>query len=158
MTREEKIDLVNELTNSFTDANIIICDYKGLFVKDLESLRKAASQADAKVRVVKNTLAGIVFSNLGVKELQLKDNNIFIWSKDQLSLAKFVQKFADTNSEKFIIKSGLLEGKVVSTAHIVEISKLPSKEELLGMLLSVWNAPIRYFVTALDNLKKSKES
>lgn len=59
---------------------------------------------------------------------------------------------------KLVIKTGCLEGEVVDAKHIEAVSKLPSKEELIGMLLSVWTAPARYFVTGLDNLRKEKEA
>lgn len=158
MTKQDKIELVNTLSSSFTDMNIIVCDYKGLSVRDLESLRQSAFKAEAKVQVIKNTLATIAFKNANISGIDLKDTNIFIWSKDQISLAKIVQKFADSNKDKFIIKAGFFDGVAVDSKHIESVSKLPSKEELIGMLLSVWTAPARYFVTGLDNLRKSKEA
>lgn len=158
MTKQDKIELVNTLSSSFTDMNIVVCDYKGLSVRDLESLRQSAFNAEAKVQVIKNTLAAIAFKNANISGIDLKDTNIFIWSKDQISLAKIVQKFADSNKDKFIIKAGFFDGVAVDSKHIESVSKLPSKEELIGMLLSVWTAPARYFVTGLDNLRKSKEA
>lgn len=158
MTKQDKIELVDNLSSSFADVNIIVCDYKGLSVRDLESLRQNAFKAEAKVQVIKNKLAAIAFKNASISGIDLKDTNIFIWSKDQISLAKIVQKFADSNKDKFIIKAGFFDGSVVDSKHIESVSKLPSKEELIGMLLSVWTAPARYFVTGLDNLRKIKEA
>lgn len=158
MTKQDKIKLVEQLSSSFLDSNVIVCDYKGLSVRELEALRKSALQTNAKVQVVKNKLASIAFKNAKIEGITLKDTNIFLWSKDQISLAKSAQKFADANKEKFIIKAGFFDGKAVDSKHIESISKLPSKEELIGMLLSVWSAPARYFVTGLDNLRKSKEA
>lgn len=158
MTKQNKAKLIEQLSSSFLDSNIIVCDYKGLSVKELEILRKDALYFDSKVQVIKNKLASIAFKNANVEGIALKDTNIFLWGKDQIALAKSAQKFADANKEKFIIKVGFFDGKVVDTKHIESISRLPSKEELIGMLLSVWTAPARYFVTGLDNLKKSKEA
>lgn len=158
MTKQDKVVLIDELSESFKDSNVVVCDYKGLSVRNLELLRKNALKADIKVKVIKNTLAGIALKNAGIEGIELKDTNIFLWSKDQVSLAKNAQKFADENKEFFVVKSGFFEGSVVDAKHIESVSKLPSKEELIGMLLSVWSAPIRYFVTGLDNLKKQRES
>lgn len=158
MTKQEKIQLVNEISSSFLDSNIIVCDYKGLSVRDLETLRKEMLKIECSVQVIKNKLAAIAFKNAKIDGIALKDTNIFLWGKDQISLAKVAQKFADANAEKFIIKNGFFEGAAVDSAHIKAISKLPSKEELIGMLLSVWSAPARYFVTGLDNLRKQKEA
>ena len=158
MTKQDKAKLIEQLSSSFLYSNIIICDYKGLSVKELEVLRRSALQSDSKVQVIKNKLASIAFKNANIEGITLKDTNIFLWGKDQIALAKSVQKFADANKEKFVIKAGFFDGKAVDSNHIESISKLPSKEELIGMLLSVWTAPARYFVTGLDNLRKSKEA
>ena len=158
MTKQDKAKLIEQLSSSFLDSNIIICDYKGLSVRELEVLRKNALQSSAKVQVIKNKLASIAFKNANIEGIALKDTNIFLWGKDQIALSKSAQKFADANKEKFVIKAGFFDGKAVDSKHIESISKLPSKEELIGMLLSVWTAPARYFVTGLDNLRKSKEA
>lgn len=158
MTRDEKTTLVASLTESFKNANaMIICDYKGLQVKQLESLRKNSKDFDISVQVIKNKLASIALKQAGYKEAELKDTNIYIWSNDQISLSKVVCKFQEANADKFSVKFGYFDGEVVDTQHIVAVSKLPSKEELIGMLLSVWTAPARYFATGLENLRKQKE-
>lgn len=159
MTKQEKIDIVNHLSSEFKDAiALIICDYKGLKVTNLEELRANARAANIKVQVIKNTLASIALKNAECADLGLKDTNIFLWAKDEIALSKVVCKFKDDNSEHFSLKVGLFDKKVVDAKHIESVSKLPSKEELIGMLLSVWSAPARYFVTGLDNLKKQKET
>jgi len=48
--------------------------------------------------------------------------------------------------------------EAVDAATVVAMSKLPSKNELIGMLLSVWTGPARMFATALDEIRKQKES
>lgn len=158
MTKEDKISLVNSLSESFKAANaMIICDYKGLNVKSLESLRRDSKAADIKVQIIKNKLANIALKNAGYKECELKDTNVYIWSNEQISLSKVVCKFAEGNSEHFKVKFGYFDGEVVDAKHIESVSKLPSRDELIGMLLSVWSAPARYFATGLDNLRKQKE-
>ncbi|MDA3967197.1 MULTISPECIES: 50S ribosomal protein L10 [Helicobacter] len=158
MTKAEKTALIEKLAGEFKASNaIIVCDYKGLSVRELESLRASAREKSAKVQVIKNTLASIALKQVGIEDLELKENNIFVWSEDQISLAKAVCKFSDSVGGKLVIKSGYFEGSCVDSKHIEAVSKLPSKEELIGMLLSVWTAPARYFVTGLDNLRKQKE-
>ena len=105
-------------------------------VSHLEKLRCAARAANIKVQVVKNTLASIAVKNAQYPDLELKDTNIFLWADDQIALSKVVCKFADAHSEHFVLKVGVFEGKVVDVQHITSVSKLPSKEELIGMLLS----------------------
>ncbi|RAX57771.1 50S ribosomal protein L10 [Helicobacter monodelphidis] len=158
MTKSEKTQIIESLTIEFKESNAIaVCDYKGLSVKDLESFRVAVRPLGIKVQVVKNTLASIALKNAGADGLEFRDTNIFIWGEDQISLAKAISKFAENSAGKFVIKMGFFEGNVVDTKHIELVSKMPSRDELLGMLLSVWTGPARYFVTALDNLRKQKE-
>ena len=158
MTKQEKIQVVENLSASFKEASaLIVCDYKGLQVSHLEALRKTARELNIKVQVIKNTLASIAIKNAEYPDLGLKDTNIFLWADDQIALSKVVCKFADAHSEHFSLKSGIFDGQVVDVPHIVSVSKLPSKDELIGMLLSVWMGPARYFVTGLDNLRKQKE-
>jgi len=157
MTRVEKSELIDNLANIFKESSAIaVCDYKGLTVKNLENLRKLIREVGGQVQVVKNTLANLALTNAEKTGLELTGTNIFIWSDDQISLAKVVVKFAKDN-EPFVVKQGHFEGEAVDAAHIEAISKMPSREELLGMLLSVWTAPARNFVTGLDNLAKKKE-
>lgn len=158
MTRQDKKVLVQSLSESFKNANaMIICDYRGLGVKSLESLRRDSKKSDIKVQVIKNKLASIALKEAGYLEAELKDTNIYIWSNDQISLSKVVCKFQEANKDKFSVKFGYFDGEIVDSKHIESVSKLPSRDELIGMLLSVWTAPARYFATGLDNLRKQKE-
>ena len=64
MTKQDKIQTIENLTSEFRDASsMIICDYKGLSVAQLESLRAKAREENIKVRVIKNTLAKIAMQN-----------------------------------------------------------------------------------------------
>lgn len=158
MTKNEKTQMIEHLSSEFKNASaLLVCDYKGLSVKSLDELRKSARTQEIKVQVVKNTLAKISMDNAGYPDLGLKNTNIFIWGNDQIGLSKLAAKFGEANKEKFAIKNGCFDREKVELDHIMAISKLPSRDELIGMLLSVWTAPARYFVTGLDNLKKQKE-
>lgn len=158
MNREQKAQIIDVLTEEFKKSQaIVVCDYKGLSHKELESLRKDARLKETKVQVVKNTLVTIAVKNAGLGDIELSGTNIFLWSEDQISACKVADVFASDNKEKFEIKSGIIEGEISGVDKVNAFAKLASKEELLGMLLSVWTAPIRNFVTGLDNLKKKKE-
>lgn len=157
MTREEKVEIVNSLTEEFKSSDaIVVCEYKGLDVPSLESLRNAAREKDVKVRVIKNTLASIAMKNADVEGIELKDTNIFVWGADQLDVTKVVAKFAK-DSDIFAVKTGYIDGEIADAAKVEALSKMPSREELIGMLLQVWNAPITNFTIGLDALRAKKE-
>ena len=158
MTKAQKAEVIDYLTSSFKETNAIaICDYKGLTVQKLESLREKVREIGGKTRVVKNTLADIAFKNAGKEGFDLNDTNILVWGEDQLQIAKTVANFAKENNELFVIKKSYLDGEFKDAADLIALSTLPGREELLGMLLSTWTAPIRMFVTGLDNLSKKTE-
>ncbi len=158
LNREQKQELVTRLRESFaTMQALVVCDYKGLGVQHLEKLRNLARVQGISVQVIKNTLASLALKEANLGVLNLKENNVFIWGADQIALSKLVMGFAKDHKDHFVIKAGIYEQQAVDSTHIETISKLPSKQELIGMLLSVWSAPARYFVTGLDNLRKSKE-
>jgi large subunit ribosomal protein L10 len=158
MTREEKQQLVDSLTEGFKASQaIVVCDYEGLSVKELETLRNAAREKEVKVKVIKNTLATLAIKKSGVEDIELSGTNIYLWSEDQISACKVADQFSTSMKDKFNIKSGVIEGEVADLARVEAFAKLPGREELLGMLLSVWTAPARNLVTGLDNLRAKKE-
>ncbi len=158
MTRTEKEAIVNELSTAFAEQGaVIVCDYKGMTVEALEGVRAMARENDVNVRVVKNTLAGIALKNANCEELELLDNNIFIWGEDQIATCKVADKSAIANKDNFSIKTGVIESKVADLATIEAMAKLPGREELLGMLLNVWNGPARAITIGLQALATKKE-
>lgn len=161
MTKTEKQQLVAEMTAEFKEANaIVVCDYKGMTCKDLEAIRINAKANDVKVKVVKNTLALIAIKDAGLETLEIVDTNIAIWGEDQIATCKVADQAATANKESFKVKSGLLEGKASDAATITAMAKLPGREELLGMLLNVWNGPARSIAIGLQALatKKTEEA
>ncbi len=158
MTKQQKSEVIDFLTSEFKESQaIVVCDYKGLSHKQLEELRNNARENGTKVQVAKNTLVEIAVKNAELGEIELVGPSIFLWSEDQISACKVADKFATANKDKFTIKSGIIEGEVADLDRVNAFAKLPSEEELLGMLLSVWTAPARNFATGLDNLRAKKE-
>lgn len=158
MTRSEKMQIISALEEGFkTSEAIVICNYKGLSTKKLEELRDNAKENDVKVQIVKNTLAAIALKNAGRDGLELKDTNIYLWGEDQLNVCKVASKFED-NNELFNIKLAFVDGQISEVAKVKALAKMPSRNELLAMLLQVFNAPIQNFVIGLNALKAKKES
>jgi large subunit ribosomal protein L10 len=159
MTRTRKEELVAEMTAEFKEAGaIIVCDYKGMTVENLEVVRNLAREDEVKVKVVKNTLASIALNNAGCEAVDFKDTNIVIWGDTQVLPCKIADKAASEFKDSFSIKAGLIEGKVASLETINAMAKLPSRDELIGMLLNVWNAPVQNFTIGLQALADKKES
>lgn len=158
MTKTQKAEIIEVLSNQFKDAqSVIFCDYKGLSVSKLEGLRKAARAKDTKVQVVKNTLATIALSNAELTGVELKDTNILVWGADSVATSKVVADFAKDN-DKFVIKSAYVDREPADAAKVEAFAKLPGREELLAMLAATWMAPVTNFTIGLDALRQKKEA
>jgi large subunit ribosomal protein L10 len=157
MNRTQKAEIVETLTAEFKNANcVIMCDFKGLSVSELEALRKIARAKETKVQVVKNTLATIALNNAEMKGIDIVDTNIFIWGEDPVATSKTAADFGKAN-EKFVIKNAYIDGEASDAAKVEAFSKLPGREELLGMLAATWMAPLTNFTIGLDALRKKRE-
>ncbi|MFA5461021.1 MAG: 50S ribosomal protein L10 [Sulfurimonas sp.] len=157
MTKTQKAEIIEVLSNEFKDAqSVIFCDYKGLGVSKLESLRKMARAKDTKVQVVKNTLATIALSNASLTGVELKDTNILVWGADSVATSKVCADFAKEN-DKFVIKSAYVDREPADAAKVEAFAKLPGREELLAMLAATWMAPVACFTIGLDALRQKKE-
>lgn len=158
MNKQQKAEVINFLTSEFKESQaIVVCDYSGLSHKELEVLRNDARDNGTKVQVAKNTLVTVSVKNAELGDIELSGTNIFLWSEDQISACKVADKFASANKDKFAIKSGIIEGKIADLATVNAFAKLPSRDELLGMLAATWMAPLTNFTIGLDALRKKKE-
>ena len=80
-----------------------------------------------------------------------------MWSENQISACKVADKFAQIYKDSFKIKSGVIEKKTATLQTIIEFAKLPSHDELLGMLAATWMAPLTNWTIGLEALRKSKD-
>jgi large subunit ribosomal protein L10 len=158
MTKTKKAEIIEVLSHEFKAAQaVVFCDYKGLTVPQLEELRKLAKAKDAKVQVVKNTLATVALTNAELTGVVLQDTNILVWGEDSVATSKVVFDFAKL-SDKFVVKSAYIDREAANAAKVEAFSKLPGREELLSMLAATWVAPIRNFTIGLDALRQKKET
>ena len=171
MNREEKVAEVAKLSGKFAKAKIaIVADYKGLTVPVLQELRHNLRRNDAEFRVAKNTLLIRAVEDTEYKELQehfVGTTAITVSYGDPVTPAKILADFCKDHPE-LKIRSASLDGKLLSAEDIISLSRLPSKEVMLGQMLSVMNAvPTglvrvlsgvpRTFLYALQAIKDQKE-
>jgi len=158
MNKTQKEELVNGLSSEFETAGAIVaCNYQGLSVSDLEALRNAAREKEVKVQVIKNSLATIALNKAELNGLELKNMNVFVWGEDAIATSKVASNFAK-DSDAFEINSAFIDKDIADIAKVEAFAKLPGREELLGMLASVWMGPIRNFTIGLNALKEKNEN
>jgi large subunit ribosomal protein L10 len=148
---EQKKKTVEEIVNLVKGSkSVVIAEYRGLTVAEISELKRELLKKDAKMYVYKNTMVAKANDELGYEALDqyLEGPNALIVANDEISGANVVAKFAKTH-ENLIIKGGLVDGKVVNEEEVKTLAKLPGREGLLSMLLSVLQAPVRNFACAV---------
>jgi large subunit ribosomal protein L10 len=148
---ESKKKTVEEIVNLIKGSkSVVIVEYRGLSVSEISSLKRDLLKKDAKMFVYKNTMFAKANDELGYEELDqlLEGPNALVVANDEISGANVVAKFAKTH-ENLVIKGGLVDGKVVSADEIKTLAKLPGRDGLLSMLLSVLQAPVRNLACAI---------
>lgn len=155
MKREEKASIVEDLNGKFSRAKItIVADYRGMTVSALEGLRRELKKSNSEIRVAKNTLLrravqGTSFEAMG--EYFSGSTVVAISYGDPVAPAKALTGFLKDHPN-FEIRSASMEGRTLSAQDLVALSSLPSREVLLGKLLSVMNGVPTGFVRVLNGV------
>ncbi len=130
----------------------VIVDYKGINVADDTALRKELREAGVEYTVTKNTMIELAIKDTNLEGLSecLAGTTALATSKDDyVAAARILSKFANTHSN-FTVKSGFLDGEVISLDKIDSLAKLPSREVLLATVCNAFNAPISAFARAVQ--------
>jgi len=141
--------LADRLKNSCTG---VLVSYEGTNVADDTILRKELREAGVKYTVIKNTLLKRAGEKAGLNGLNpvLEGTTALATSTDDyVAAARILCGFAKKH-EKFIIKSGFLDGSVIDTDKITSLSKLPSRDVLLSQVLGAFQAPISAFARTVQ--------
>ena len=150
---EQKQKQVAELTEKLSKAIVgVVVDYKGITVADDTKLRKELRENGVDYFVVKNTILGRAIAGTDLEEMSFAlegTTAIALANEDYTAAARILSKFAETN-QNFKVKTGFLDGKVVDTATIDALAKLPTKEVLLATVCSAFQAPIAAFARAVQ--------
>lgn len=158
MKKSDKAEVVSTLHERFARARIaIVTECAGMPVNQVNDLRKKLRQAQAHLHVVKNTLAVRAISETPLVPLQplLKGQSVMVIGYDDPVLpTKVVRDFikAEKCEKNLQIKGAVLDGDELDPARLSSVADLPSKSELLAMLLSAFQGPIRGFVVGLNQI------
>ena len=158
MPTSEKVDKVEELTAALSNARAIyLADFTGLDVAKVTGLRNKLRDAEVGYQVVKNRLAKRAAAKAGISGLDehlIGPTAIAFTNEDPIAPAKILQDFADED-DAFSIKLGFMDGQVLSPEEIKALSKLPSREELLGKVLGSVQSPMYGLAGVLNGLLRN---
>ncbi|MEA2182034.1 MAG: large subunit ribosomal protein [Solirubrobacteraceae bacterium] len=155
MNREQKAAVIEEITVQITESEAVFAvDYRGMTVAQALELRGKLRDADATLRVVKNTLTERAADKAGAEGLKalLEGPTALTFARgDIATAAKAVADFArGTNLLAF--KGGVMGGEALQTDQVIAIARLPSRDILNAQLVNIVASPLTGLATSLSNL------
>ena len=152
--RSEQKHLVSYIGSMLKDSDyIFFVSYQGLAVKDISDLRNQLAGIGASCRVLKNKLILKAAELSGVDALggvKLAGGTAVVYGKGEApTVAKLLADYGKTR-DKLSAKGGVLDGAFLTSADVVSLAELPSKDVMRAMLLGVLQAPSRNLVSLLN--------
>ncbi len=158
MKKEQKSVVVSDLHEKFARARLaVVTECGGMPVNQVTALRHKLRDAQAELKVVKNSLAARAAegtSLLPVVSLFKGQVAVVIGYDDPVLPAKILRDFIkhEKCDEKILWRGGVIEGKTLEPAQLIATADLPSKEILLSMLLSAMQGPLRGMAGVLQGI------
>jgi len=160
MARPDKTAAVAEIVEDFRSANAtVLTEYRGLSVGLMKQLRRSLGTKN-KYSVVKNTLTKIAAKEAGVDldpALLAGPSAVAFIKGDPIDAAKALRDFAKENP-LLIIKGGIFDGKAVTTAEIMQLANLESREVLLAKIAGAMKASMAKAARTFDALRIKMEA
>ena len=151
-TKQQKEEAVIQLAEALQSAKgAVFANFQGLTVQETEELRAKCREQGITCSAVKKTLVKLALEKIGLDvDTKSFEGGIatFVGTEDEVAPAQIVADYAKGH-EILSIFGGVLEGKFIDAAKVKELSKLPSKQVLLGQLVGTINAPVSGFVNVL---------
>ena len=153
VSRAEKEQELQDLTSAFqTATTAILVDYRGMNVPAVTELRRQLRAANARYRVVKNTLAVRASKGTAFEALDkhfVGTTALAYTEDDAVALSKTLTTFLKT-APTVSIKAAVVQGQAIKPAEVAELAALPGRTELYAKLLFLLQAPMQQLVTVLS--------
>jgi len=158
MTREEKSQVIEDLTAKLTEGTTIyLADISGLNALQTSNLRRACFKANIKLAVVKNSLLEKAMEksdkDFGELPSTLKGNTSIMMSDTGNAPAKLIKEFQKkSKSDKPLLKGAYVEEAIfVGEDQLNILVNIKSKEELIGEIITILQSPAKNVVSALQS-------
>jgi large subunit ribosomal protein L10 len=155
MNREQKEQAVAEIAEEIKESQAVFAvDYRGITVAQVADVRTKLRDADATLRVVKNTLTERAADNAGAEHLKglLTGPTALTFVRgDAAAAAKAISTF-NKETELLEFKGGMMDGEALEIDQIKAIAKLPSRDVLYGQLVGLVAAPLGGMVRGLGSM------
>lgn len=153
MNRDEKVEVIEDLRGRFAASPfVILADFKGSDPLQMDAIRRKLQPIGVHFRVVKNSLArrAIAGTEKAALDGHFKGNTGVIFSgEDAQGTARLFKELAKDN-EKLVAKAGFFDGSVLAPKEVAAVADLPSRDQLLAMLLGTLQAGPRQVLGLLQ--------
>jgi large subunit ribosomal protein L10 len=141
-----------------SSSSTVVVEYRGLSVAQLTTLRRKLRAENIEFKVYKNSMSQRAAEASGFSDFAatLTGPNAMAFSDDAVAPARVLAEFAKKN-KALIMKSGIVEGKVVDAAGLSTIATLPNRDGMISMLLGMFQSPVRNFAYAISQIADQKE-
>lgn len=158
--RAEKEQIVQAIADRLERSkSVVLADYRGLNVAEVTELRSKLREAGVEYEVLKNTMTSRAAAKVNLSELDAYlagPTAVAFGYDDAVTAAKILHDFAKEHNA-LELKGGVVEGRIVNGEEVSDIAKLPTREGLLSMLLSVLQAPMRNFAYVVQQVSEQKD-
>lgn len=166
MTREEKAQIIEELSQKFADnAHFYVTDASGFTVEQINNFRRMCFKSGIEYKVYKNTLIqkalerqeGVDYSPIFNV---LSGFSGVMFSKEVANApAKIIQEFRKKLEGKPVLKAASLKAEFyIGDENVNTLAELKSRDELIGDIIGMLQAPARNIISALQNRKSTEEA
>jgi large subunit ribosomal protein L10 len=154
MPNEKKIQIVKNLKEKLAEAKgIVLTDYQGLSVPEVELLRKKLQEVGANYQIAKNTLLNLALKGSGH---ELQDTSyeltgptaVVLSREDEIAPLKALYDFTKEH-QALKVKGGFFEGAWLVAEKLKEIAALPGREVLLAKVVGMLQSPIAGLVNVV---------
>ncbi len=156
----EKQAIVASLTEKLQGAAAgVLVDYKGITVSEDTALRAELRKNNVEYAVVKNTLLRFAVNNVGMNELDDLLNgttSLAICNDDPVAPARIVNDFAKKLGDRFSIKGGFMDGKVMPLSEVMALAEIPPLPVLQAQVLGTMLAPISGLACVLKQIAEKQ--
>lgn len=139
-------------------ASCVVVDYQGMTAQQAWEFRAVLRESKVQMKVVKNSTTAVALKQVGSEKLKalITGPTALVYGGDDVTVPsrKVVGYREKSKSKKPVIRGGYLDGKVLTPEEVVALSRMPTREQLLGQLFGTLNAPAANFVGALAQITR----
>ena len=151
MSKDAKKNYIEKMKKNFTsNESIMIAQYQGLNVNELDELRKQLREKGILFKITKNKITKIAIKDSPVKDLEkyFTGPTAAAMSSDAITTAKILTKFAKSH-DKLKIVAGFMDGKVLDNKEVAIIATLPTLDEARAKIVGILATPAQKLVSIL---------